>query len=375
MNLAAASFVHRRILPWLLGIAVGLLAAAPAAAGGDYMTAGFQTLETRPVRLAVLPPIADFYKAQAVMTNEMVSEAAALEKESAKAIVANLERRGYEVRLVRRADLEAMPGAVDLLLRFDSRFNEELGKVTKEPKDVRRGRFSVGETATELARALRVDGLVATRVVAVGATGGKAALVAALSLGSAFVQSYSRMFLGIVHGNGGRIEGYFPGYVANGLKRMVEQPDKAMTDLANAALVQCPSANQKLKPKKKDLEAEAKSDEPDQVGEEIIDKFEAAVGGGLAAPAAAAGLETPAAPGEPPAGDPPPADNPPAEEPPPAQDPPAEQDPPPPADQPPPSRREPPPAPEDPAPEIKDPPPAGVDTPPSIDAAPAASLD
>jgi len=330
--------VLRSCLPRRLPGAVGLLAAAlfanaPALAGGDYMTAGFQTLETRPLSLAVLPPQAEFYKAQAVMTNEMLSEAAALEREAAVAIHGNLDRRGYEVRLVTREEIEAIPGGVDLLLRFDSRYNEELGKVFKEPKDVRKGRFGVGEPATELARALKVDGLVASRVVAVGNTGGRAALVAALSLGSAFVQSYSRMFLGIVSGNGGRIEGYFPGYVTNGLKRMVEQPAKAMADLANHTFVPFPSAHQKLKPKKKDLEAEAASPDPAEVGDEIIEKFEAAVGSALENPDL--GTEAP-----------------PAEEPPPAQDPPPEQDPPP--DAPPPSRREP---------------------PPSIDAAPAASLD
>jgi hypothetical protein len=353
--------VLRSCLPRRLPGAVGLLAAAlfataPALAGGDYMTAGFQTLETRPLRLAVLPPQAEFYKAQAVMTNEMLSEAAALEREAAVAIHGNLDRRGYEVRLVTREEIEAIPGGVDLLLRFDNRYNEELGKVFKEPKDVRNGRFGIGEPATELARALKVDGLVASRVVAVGNTGGRAALVAALSLGSAFVQSYSKMFLGIVSGNGGRIEGYFPGYVTNGLKRMVEQPAKAMADLANHTFVQFPSAHQKLKPKKKSLEAEAASPDPAQVGDEIIEKFEAAVG-------------------EPPAGDPPAENEPPEKDPP--QDPPRppEQEPPPPPEAPPPSRREPPPAPDEPAPVIKDPPPAGRDTPPTIDAAPAASLD
>jgi hypothetical protein len=363
MNFAPVRPGSRRVLLVLPGVLLaGLSAGAPSAApsrGSQYMTAGFQTRDTRPLRLAVLPPQADFYKAQAVMTNEMVSEAAALERESAKSIAGILERHGYDVRLVTRADIEAIPGAADLLLRFDNRFNAELGKVFKAPKDVRHGRFGVGDAATELARALHVSGLVPLRVVAVGNTGGRAALVAALSLGTAFVQSSSTMYLGIVHGDGGRLEGYFTGYEPNGLKRLVQEPDKAMAELANRTLLDLPLSNQVLKPKKKDLEAEAASPDEPQVGDDIIRQFEAAVGGSLAEPAADAGLKT----DKPPAGDPPPADNPPAEDPPPAQDPP-----PPPPQDPPPSRREPPPAPGEPAPEIKDPPPA-------IDAAPAASLD
>ena len=324
----------RAIPAALLTLAAALLAARPVS-GKEYMTAGFQTLETRPLSLAVLPPHAEFIKAQAVMTNEMLSEAAALEREAAKAVAGILERQGYKVRLLTRADVEAVPGAADLLLRFDTRYDEELGKVFRDPKGVRRGRFGVGESATEIARALQVDGLVAMRIVAVGNTGGRAALVAALSLGSAFVQSYSKMFLGVVSGNGGRIEGYFPGYVTNGLKRMVEAPDKAMTELARFTLSGHPSAHQVLKPKKKDLQAEAASEEPEEVGEEIIDQFEAAMGKSLAEPAAAAGLEAgttpPGAPetppeDQPPAGDPPPADQPPAGDPPPAE-PPAEEPP------------------------------------------------
>ena len=53
---------------WSLAL-VGWVIQTDAAEARAYMTPGFSTGEERPMRLALLPPHADFIKAKAVMTN------------------------------------------------------------------------------------------------------------------------------------------------------------------------------------------------------------------------------------------------------------------------------------------------------------------
>src|SRR5688572_1558778 len=112
----------------VLLLAAAFLAAVPAHAR-EYMTAEFLTKSPRPMVVAVLPPHAEFIKAKAVMTAQMVSEAAALEDEAARAIAVMLESKGYKVRLLTPADFDATQGLRELVTSLNGRYDEEWGKI------------------------------------------------------------------------------------------------------------------------------------------------------------------------------------------------------------------------------------------------------
>jgi len=293
----------------VLVLATAFAAAVPAVAR-EYMTAEFLTKAPRPMTVAVLPPHAEFIKAKAVMTAEMVSEAAALEDEGARAITAMLESKGYKVRLVTPADFETTRGLRELVTSLNGRYNEEWGKILQDKTEVRYGRYGTGEEAVKLASLLHVDGLVVARVVAVGNTGGRQALTLILSLGGAYAQSYARMGLGVLDGRTGRVEGYFEGMRNCTTGSLVKKPAKVMTDLAENTLNDYLAASEVKKPRKSQLEAQAKDDEPEPAPDEAaISDFEAilkqkgsaptAAGIAAAPPAEPAAPSEPAAPTEP----------------------------------------------------------------------------
>jgi hypothetical protein len=227
----------------LTAIAFAVTPAGPLRAG-EYMTPGFLDKSSRPLRLAILPPHADFLKGQAVMTADLVKEAAALEAGSAKAIAAHLQEKGYAVRIVTADDLEKIPGLRERVTAFDHRYDEEWGRMARKPRQVRDARYSVGEGAAEICALLDVDGLALARVVAVGFSGGSQALTVILSLGTAVSIPYSSMALGVINGTSGRVEGYFFG-MRNCLTRsLLNHPAEVMTKLAEWTLDDYPRIEQ-----------------------------------------------------------------------------------------------------------------------------------
>jgi len=286
---------------FVLVLVAAFLAAGPARAR-EYMTAEFLTKSPRPMTLAVLPPHAEFIKAKAVMTAQMVSEAAALEDEAAKAITVTLESKGYKVRLLTPADFDTTRGLRELVTSLNGRYNEEWGKILQDRREVRYGRYGTGEEAVKLASLLHVDGLVLARVVAVGHTGGRQALTIILSLGNAVAQSYARMGLSVLDGRTGRVEGYFEAMQNCTTGGLVKKPDKVMTDLTEKTLDDYLAATETKKPKKSQGEVQARDESEPASDETAISDFEAILNQKGSAPAAAAiapAAQPPAEPAEP----------------------------------------------------------------------------
>ena len=290
----------RSCAAFVVVFAAVILAAAPALAG-EYMTAEFLTRSPRPMTVAILPPHAEFIKAKAVMTAQMIQEAGALEDEGGKAIQAMLESKGYKVRLLTPADFDATPGLREMITSLNNRYNEEWSKILRKRKEVRYGRYSTGEEAVKLASVLHVDGLVLSRIVAVGNTGGRQALTLILSLGQAYAQSYARMGLSVLDGRSGRVEGYFEGMRTCTTNKLVKKPAEIMTDLTEIVLDDYLAATEVKKPKKSQLEVQASDEAEPAPDEAAISDFEAILQQS-SAPAAAPAPQTPpepAAPSEP----------------------------------------------------------------------------
>ena len=290
---------------FLLVLAAAILPAAPALAR-EYMTPEFMTKVSRPMRLAVLPPHAEFIKAKAVMTAQMLQEAGALEDEAGKAIAAMLESKGYAVRLLTPADLDAAPEIRGAVTSLNNRYNEEWSKILRKRKEVRNGRYGAGEEAVKLSSLLQVDGLVMARIVAVGHTGGRQALTIILSLGQAYAQSYARMGLSVLDGRSGRVEGYFEGYRSCTTGSLVKKPAKVMTNLAESTLDDYLAASEVKTPRKAPAAVVAKEEAEPESDEAAISDFEAILqqkdtaAAAAAAPPAAPGPDAPPDPGAPP---------------------------------------------------------------------------
>ena len=228
----------------LLAAAALMLLAPAAAQARGYMTTGFRTMKARPMTIAVLPPHAEFIKSKVVMTDQMVAESAALEREAGVALRTNLEVLGYKVRLLTPQDLERDARLRVLVVKVNDRFAEEWGKIVYRPRAVKQERYTVGEDAVRLASVLKVDGIAVARVVAVAETKGKAVLTGFMNMGAPPQRTYGRVDVGILNGKLGRVEGFFTGMEATSLGQLTNKPAKVMGQATENALSRYPASTE-----------------------------------------------------------------------------------------------------------------------------------
>lgn len=217
-------------------------ASAPAYAW-HYMTPEFLAKTARPMSLAVLPPHADFIKQQAIMTAELLKEAQALEDEAATALGVQLRSLGYAVRVVTPKEVADTPGLGALLTALDARYDEEWAKILRKKREVKRSRYSAGDDVVKVSSLLNVDGLIMSRVVAVGHTKGSQWLTLVLSAGTDVTDSYARISLGVLEGKTGRVQGYFEGKRSSSLHGMLKKPAHVMNRLVKNAINPYPGSN------------------------------------------------------------------------------------------------------------------------------------
>lgn len=251
-------------------LAVALWIAVPGLAEArGYMTNEFRTALDRPLKLLLIHPQADFIKAKAVMTEEMLTESHALEDAAVAFLVEELESRGYEITYLPPSELSADRELADLVTEVNDRYDAEWVKIIQKPKKVRHRRYSIGEIAVELGSAYEVDGLLISRIQAVGVTAGKQVL-------SAFFGgpvSYGRIDLCVIDADDGEVHGYFFAAAETSLKKLTQKPDAAMAKITRNALKKHPDSEEVLdarKLKKLGLEEE----EEDEVDASVISEFE-----------------------------------------------------------------------------------------------------
>ena len=148
-----------------LTLFVGALVIAAGADARWFASVEFADPDSRPHRLALLPPHAEMMKQKMVMTAQLVAEAQRLEAITTDAMAADLRKRGYEVIIIDHNAVNADPKLQELLLKANSRYEEEWARILRKPKRVRYGYYSAGDESRILAAALDVDGLVFTRII------------------------------------------------------------------------------------------------------------------------------------------------------------------------------------------------------------------
>ena len=140
-----------RILIWVATLSLAGIAPAHAK---RYMTSGFRSVDSRPIAVAVLPPHAQFIKAKAVMTEEMVKECVALENAAAVHIQKLLSEKGYQVRALSVEEIIADAELQEGYHRVNDRYQEEWRKIIRRPRRVKTRRYNVGDEAMEFAALL-----------------------------------------------------------------------------------------------------------------------------------------------------------------------------------------------------------------------------
>jgi hypothetical protein len=257
----------------IVGLAILTLwigALGPADAKG-YMTNEFRTALDRPLKLLLLPPQADFIKAKTLVTEEMVAESHALEDAAVTVIMEDLQAKGYEVLYLSPDEIRSNSELGELVSEVEKRYDAEWVKIVRKPKKVRHRRYSIGEPAVTLGAAFDVDGLLISRVQAVGTTTGKQ-VMAAFFGGS--LASYARLDLAVIDADEGDVHGYFFFAAQCSLKQLTKKPNVAMKKATLRALETHPDSDEVLEARKlKKLGVE--EEEEEQPSDDIVSEFEA----------------------------------------------------------------------------------------------------
>jgi hypothetical protein len=255
-------------------LAAGL--SIPALFARASMTPGFRGRTSRPMRLAILPPHAEFIKAKVVMTDQMTAETLALEDEAARAIETRVRALGYEVKQVREADLTKNPALRRLVVAVNERYGEEWGRILNHPRGVKQNRYTLGADVVKLCAFLKVDGLILSRQVAYANTKGKAFLSGMMNLGAPSQTSYLFLDAAVLNGRTGQVEGYFRGYESSSLGQLTKKPDKVTAQACDKAFSRYPAAT--VAEAIDEDEAPAAKDQGEVSDDAAIADFEALLG-------------------------------------------------------------------------------------------------
>jgi transposase len=259
-----------------LFIAASAVAAMAHAKG--YTTPAFRAKQTRPMRIAILPPHADFIKNKVLINDEMLHEAQVLEAEGARALAARLEALGYQARLLSPEQIERKPALAAAVKRVNDRYDEEWRKMVRKPRQVRQRRYAVGADVISLCSMLKVDGVAVARIQAVGVSKGKATFSAIMNMGPPAQRSYARLDMGVLEGRRGAVEAYFTEYESTSLRQLVNKPAHVIGQVAENALRRYPLSTEVEQVDEKDAEQASAPDY--EGGDDPIEEFEMLLGQG-----------------------------------------------------------------------------------------------
>ena len=214
----------------------------------NAMTTEFRDLTLRPGRIAVLPPFATLHQKNVLSTDEKVAQARPLEDALGADLKKQLEQRGYEVRLISEAELDADPRLSELVVQANKRYDEELDRmVASELKGVKYRRYTVGNEGRALANYLEVDAVAFGRFDAIGASAGQRLI----GFGN---QGQLHLGVSLAHARTGDIEAFFgasntPAF-GKSVEGIVKKPEKTTAKISKTAFKKLPRLAQALKPEK-----------------------------------------------------------------------------------------------------------------------------
>lgn len=202
-----------------------------------HATEEFESGETRPVTVAVLPAQVNLIRQRMIRREAQVEEAGELEAHLSNAVAGELGSKAYEVELITAERINADPELQALVVEANRRFDEVLGNVTRRlRKKIEERAFHTGDTLTLLANRLGVDAVAFVRMDLIA----NAKAVQALNFGMGGAQTM--MSVSLVDGATTDIEAYVTlpimrrGRMFGGYDDIMSNPDEEMANYASATL-------------------------------------------------------------------------------------------------------------------------------------------
>lgn len=272
----------RRALALVLALAAG-----SAAHARSWEHAAFASGSRRPARLLVLPPVSSMVRAHVNEGEPMIAETAVLERHLAELTAARLRQGGYDVEILTPADLEGDRELADLVERFQARANETLSVAVQSPRDVRRGRFSLGDVAAPLAAATDAEGFLVLRAQSIVPSRGTRGLSGVLSTvfgGLPYVpRTKTALFAVEVEGRTGDVLALFHGQEPGAV---LKRPERVAQRVVREAFGDHPGLDERRRVARSDAEVvegaqeEAEPAAPAAMDEAaLLARFEAAASG------------------------------------------------------------------------------------------------
>lgn len=219
-------------------LAVSALCSAPALAAMQA-TPEFESGETRPLSIAVLPVEATVVKDKAVDNENLIEEGIEYGALYASQIEALMSEKGYTVKIVDPEQINADPRLQELVVDANRRYDEMMSHV--RPRRIKRRSYNAGEEARLLADYLGVDAVAFSRLHMTITPMGGAIVSALFSFGSA---PGSNSSFAIVDGRTGDLEALFSSYDADMPGNKSEEELQArVVKVAEAALEELPAAD------------------------------------------------------------------------------------------------------------------------------------
>jgi hypothetical protein len=203
-------------------------------------TPEFESGETRPKTIAVLPVQASVVKAKVVETESLVEESTLFGGMFANGLRGILEGAGYRVRFVTPDEVNADPQLQEYVVDANRRYEELSSQV--RPNRIKRRIYNAGDEARLLADYLDVDAVAFSRLQVVAAAPGRTAVALLVGIGSLGTSSASLM---LVDGDTADVEALFFGTaVGSSAKSIEEDPQGEMARMAASTLTRLPPAGE-----------------------------------------------------------------------------------------------------------------------------------
>ena len=202
-----------------------------------HSTIEFESGETRPVTIAVLPAQVNLIKQRMIRREAQVEEAGELEAHLANAVANELAGKQYDVNLITADQINADADLQALVVDANSRYDEVLGNMARRfRKKIEDREFDTGDVMTLLASRLGVDAVAFVRMDLIA----NAAGVQALNFGMGGAQTM--MTVSLIDGSTTDVEAYITlpimrrGRMFGGYDDVMNNPDEEMANYARATL-------------------------------------------------------------------------------------------------------------------------------------------
>lgn len=165
------------------------------------------------VNVVVLPPAASLVKSGMKGAEPLVAEAQSMEEGLSSVLIDIFSSKGFHTMQdsVSPAALEQNPNLKYALSDLQTRYDKMQVLLSKKPKDVRKGRFTLGDDVANFAPGVTSDALVFVRAKGAVPTAGLKTFVIVTGMG--FTRNYARLDISVVDAQTGTVVYFANPYV------------------------------------------------------------------------------------------------------------------------------------------------------------------